>query len=54
MKPGAILETGLYCEDLEAAETFFRAVFGLEGAGHINSASGLGNWLQGYALLGTL
>ena len=30
MRPGAILETGLYCEDLDAAEAFYRTVFSLE------------------------
>jgi len=30
MKPNAILETCLYVDDLEAAETFYRDVLGLE------------------------
>lgn len=30
MKPRAVLETALYCEDLEAAERFYVEVLGLE------------------------
>lgn len=30
MKPKGILETALYCDDLDAAETFYRTLFDLE------------------------